>query len=244
VPGVQSVVSLPSVAKLINAGWNEGSLKWRILPRNPQALAQAVAPIETASGLLNADGSAMPVLIFLADHRAETLRGVTDAVKAFAAAHPSAKAKFLLASGNAGVMAATNEVVSAAQTPIVLWVFGAVIALCLLTFRSLRPTVCIVVPLAIVSWLAYALMAGLGIGLKTSTLPVVALGRDAARVQGHRHRGRLHRAHARDRREHVAAFRPEIPGRHGAAAHVHVSGEHARGDPPAPDAGPLALPPR
>jgi hypothetical protein len=118
----------------------------------------------------------MPIMIFLTDHRAETLRAVTDAVKEFAAAHPSPKAKFVLASGNAGVMAATNEVVQAAQRPIVLWVFGAVIALCLVTFRSIRATLCIVVPLAIVSWLAYALMVYLGIGLKTSTLPVVALG--------------------------------------------------------------------
>ena len=176
VPGVQSVISLPAMAKLVNSGYSEGSLKWRILPRNPQALAQAVSPIETATGLLNADASVMPVLIFLTDHKAETLRAVTDAVKAFAAGHPSPKAKFLLASGNAGVMAATNEVVQAAQTPIVLWVFGAVSALCLFTFRSVRATLCIVVPLAIVSWLAYALMVYLGIGLKTSTLPVVALG--------------------------------------------------------------------
>jgi len=176
VPGVQSVISLPAMAKLVNAGYSEGSLKWRILPRNREALAQAVSPIETATGLLNADASVMPVMIFLADHKAETLRGVTDAVKAFSAAHPGAKATFHLASGNAGVMAATNEVVQAAQTPIVLWVFGAVITLCLLTFRSVRATLCIVVPLAIVSWLAYALMVYLGIGLKTSTLPVVALG--------------------------------------------------------------------
>ena len=176
VPGVQSVISLPSMAKLVNAGYSEGSLKWRILPRNPQALAQAVSPIETATGLLNADASVMPIMIFLADHKAETLRAVTDAVKAFAAEHPSPKAKFLLASGNAGVMAATNEVVASAQRPIVLWVFGAVIALCLVTFRSVRATLCIVVPLAIVSWLAYALMVYLGIGLKISTLPVVALG--------------------------------------------------------------------
>ena len=176
VPGVQSVLSLPSVAKLVNAGYSEGSLKWRILPRNPSALAQAVSPIETATGLLNADASIMPVMIFLGDHKAATLHAVTNAVKAFRAAHPSDKVKFRLASGNAGVMAATNEVVQAAQRPILLWVFGAVIALCLITFRSVRATLCIVVPLAIVSWLAYALMVYLGIGLKTSTLPVVALG--------------------------------------------------------------------
>jgi uncharacterized protein len=176
VPGVQSIVSLTTVAKVVNGGWNEGSLKWRILPRNPQALAQAVSPIETSTGLLNADGSAMQIMIFLTDHRAETLRAVTDAVKAFAAANPSPKAAFRLASGNAGVMAATNEVVQAAQYPIVGFVFGAVTVLCLLTFRSIRATLCIVLPLVLVSYLSYALMAHLEIGLKTSTLPVVALG--------------------------------------------------------------------
>jgi hypothetical protein len=176
VPGVQSVVSLASVAKTINAGYSEGSLKWRVLPRNPQVLAQVVSPIETSTGLLNSDGSVMPVMIFLADHKAETLSRVTDAVKTFAANHDSPKAKFRLASGNAGVMAATNEVVRAAETPILLWVFGAVIVLCLITFRSWRAALCIVVPLAIVSYLAYALMVMLGIGLKTSTLPVIALG--------------------------------------------------------------------
>ena len=176
VPGVQSVVSLPERAKILNAAFTEGSLKWRILPRNPQALAQAVSPIETATGLLNGDGSVMPIWIFLTDHKAETLQAVTAATKEFAAAHPSPKAKFRLASGNAGVMAATNEVVAAAEKPILLWVFGAVIALCLITFRSLRAPLCIVIPLAIVSYLAYVVMVYLGIGLKTSTLPVVALG--------------------------------------------------------------------
>ena len=175
-PVVQNVISLSSVAKIVNAGWNEGSLKWRILPRNQQAMAQAVTPIDTATGLLNADGSVLPVMIFLTDHKAETLIAGTAAVKAFAAAHPSPKARFLLASGTAGVMAATNEVVQAAQYPIVFWVFGAVTALCLITFRSLRATLCIVLPLAVVSYLGYALMVYLDIGLKTSTLPVVALG--------------------------------------------------------------------
>lgn len=176
ITGVQSIISLPSVAKTINAGWNEGSLKWRVLPSHPQALAQAVSPIETSTGLLNSDGSVMNIMIFLGDHRAETLTGVTDAVKKFAVENPSEKVKFRLATGNAGVMAATNEVVQAAQYPIVFWVFGAVITLCLVTFRSIRATICIVLPLLLVSYLGYALMVYLQIGLKTSTLPVVALG--------------------------------------------------------------------
>lgn len=176
IPGVQSVTSLSSVAKVVNSGWNEGSLKWRIIPRNQQALAQAIAPIETSTGLINSDGSVMPVMIFLRDHKAETLASVVDAVKAFADKHNSEKIRFSLAGGNAGVMAATNEVVATAQYPIVFWVFGCTIGLCFLTFRSFRATLCIILPLAIVSYLGYALMVYLQIGLKTSTLPVVALG--------------------------------------------------------------------
>jgi predicted RND superfamily exporter protein len=57
-----------------------------------------------------------------------------------------------------------------------MYVFSAVIGLCLITFRSIRGTLCIIIPLALVSLLAYALMTICEIGLKVSTLPVVALG--------------------------------------------------------------------
>jgi uncharacterized protein len=174
-PGVRSTISLPQVAKTIHAGWNEGSLKWRVLPRDESSLAQAVAPIETSSGLLNADCSAMPVLIFARDHNADTIRRIVDAVEGYAAAKGSERLTFRLATGNLAVMAATNDVVEAAQIPILLYIYAAVIGLCLLTFRSLRAVLCIVLPLGLVSVLVYGLMAALGIGLRLSTLPVAAL---------------------------------------------------------------------
>ncbi len=176
VPGVQSVLGIGGVAKMINSGWNEGSLKWRELPRNPSTMAQAVTYIDTSTGLLNAECSVMPIYIYTADHKAETIDRIVSEVKRYEAEHGSEEARFRLASGNVGVMAATNETVSAAQFPMLMWVFAAIILLCLITFRSLRATLCIVVPLALVSILAYALMALLEIGLKVSTLPVVALG--------------------------------------------------------------------
>ena len=174
--GVQSVIGLPGIAKVINAGWSEGALKWRVLPRNRQVLVEAVQYIPTSSGLLNADCSVMPVMIFTADHKAETITHVVDTIKSYQAENGTEKVKFRLATGNVGVMAATNEEVSAAQFPILIYVFSAIIILCLLTFRSLRATLAITLPLGLVSLLAYALMTQLEIGLKVSTLPVVALG--------------------------------------------------------------------
>lgn len=176
VEGVQSVVSLPGVAKVINAGWNEGSLKWRVLPRNPTTMVQAVGYVPTATGLLNPDCSVMPVMVFTEDHKADTIERIVSEVKEFreTLAHP--EVSYRLATGNIGVMAATNELVAAAQYPILLCVFSAVILLCFVQFRSWRAVLCIILPLALVSILTYALMSLLEIGLKVSTLPVVALG--------------------------------------------------------------------
>ncbi len=175
-PGVQSVMGLPGVARVLHSGWNEGSLKWRALPRNQQVLVQSVCYVPTSTGLLNADCSVLPIMAFTEDHKAETIDRVVAAVKEYDRTHGSDRARFRLGGSNVGVMAATNEEVEASQFPILLYVFGAVIVLCLATFRSLRATLCIVIPLGLVSLLAYAVMAMLDIGLKVSTLPVVALG--------------------------------------------------------------------
>lgn len=176
IDGVQSVKSLPGAAKIINAGWNENNLKWRVLSRDPQVLAQSVTPIDTATGLLNTDCSAMQVMIFTADHTGETLARIVNAVKSFNKQYGSDTLQFRLATGNAGVMAATNEAVDDAEITMLIWLFAAISALVLWEFRTLTAWLCIVLPLALVSLLCNAVMAMLDIGLKVSTLPVIALG--------------------------------------------------------------------
>ncbi|MFO0334158.1 MAG: efflux RND transporter permease subunit [Pseudomonadota bacterium] len=176
VEGVRDVVSLPGVSKVVSAGWSEGNLKWRNLPRNEQALVQAQGYIDTSTGLLNKDCSVMPVTLFLADHKAETIERVVAAVKDFREANPSDEVKFRLATGNVGVMAAQNEEVRAKELPILAYLFAAIAVMCLVTFRSFMGTLVVLIPLALVSILVYAVMAIVGIGLKITTLPMVALG--------------------------------------------------------------------
>lgn len=176
IEGVQSAISLASVSKLVNAGYNEGNPKWRVLSRNQQTLVQSLARVPTSSGLLNADCSVMPVILFMEDHKAETINRVVDAVKSAASELNNEQVQFKLASGPVGVMAATNEAVEEAQVPMIIYVYSAVIILCLISFRSVKATIAVVVPLYIVSTLAQALMTYLDIGLTVSTLPVIALG--------------------------------------------------------------------
>jgi hypothetical protein len=118
----------------------------------------------------------VPVLIFLNDHKADTLNAVVADVEAFAARYNTDDIRFVLAAGNSGIESATNMVVSKAQYQMLALVYGVVAFLVFLTFKSWRAVVCIIVPLALTSVLAQALMASLGIGVKVATLPVIALG--------------------------------------------------------------------
>lgn len=176
VEGVRDVMSLAGVSKVVSAGWSEGSLKWRNLPRDERQLVQAQNYIETSTGLLNRDCSVMPVVLFLSDHRAETIERVVAAVKDYRQREPTEGVTYRLATGNVGVMAAQNEEVMAKEFVILGWVFAAVTIMCLVNFRSVIGTVMVILPLLLVSVLVYAVMAYVGIGLKVNTLPMVALG--------------------------------------------------------------------
>ena len=153
------------------------------------------------TGLLNADCSAIPVLAFLSDHRADTIDRVVGAVKEFreanteyredfartrdAAVKKAAEAgadyrsdavNFRLATGNVGVLAAINDTVREVEHWILWLLYAAVFLMCLVSFRSPLAAVCIVLPLVLVTELGHALMVQLGIGMKVNTLTVVALG--------------------------------------------------------------------
>ncbi len=175
-PGVDSVLSLPQVAKSVRTAWNEGNPQWLALPRNRYAIVQLISPIPSATGLQNPDCSVMPILVFTQDHRAETINRVTDTVIRFRDSLPAdAGITVELAGGNVGVMAATNDVIAAEEKPVLLWVYAAVGLMCWLSYRTIGSLFCVMGPLAVVSFLAYAVMAYLEIGLKVATLPVTAL---------------------------------------------------------------------
>jgi hypothetical protein len=176
-PGVQATNSLSDAVRVITAGSFEGNPKWLTLAREQNVLNYAAQQATTRNPeLFNTDCSVMPVLAWLSDHKAETLDRVVRVAEDFATRHSDGERQFLLAAGNSGIDAATNRVVHSASRTMMLWVYAAVAALCLITFRSWRATVVTLIPLAITSVLCEGLMVILGIGVKVATLPVIALG--------------------------------------------------------------------
>lgn len=176
VPGVQSVISLPQIARSLNIAVHEGSPKWYVLPRNQGGLAHIIGPVPSSAGLQNPDCSVMPVLIFTQDHRADTIRRIVDAVQAFDTAHKDEGVHFALASGNVGVMAATNAEIKAREIVVIVWVHLTLLIFVWISFRSLAAVVSIITPLVLCSLLTYGGMATIGVGMKAATLPVAAFG--------------------------------------------------------------------
>jgi len=174
VPGVQTTRSITYVSKLGMAGINEGNLKWFSINRDDFVINASIS--QAPSGLINQQCTMAPLILYLNDHKADTLNRVVDEVRAFSREYDTDNIEFLLAAGNSGIEAATNKVIESAQTKMLIWVYSVVIALCLLTFRSIRTVICIILPLMFTTVMSQALMASLGIGVKVATLPVIALG--------------------------------------------------------------------
>ena len=74
VPGVQTTVSLADAVRQITAGSFEGNPKWLTLNRNQDVLNYAAQQASVNNpDLFNTECSVMPVIAYLADHKAETL---------------------------------------------------------------------------------------------------------------------------------------------------------------------------
>lgn len=171
---VESTASLASLSRKVFVFMSEGNPKWyELLPA--QSMLNSVTN-QVPPELFNSGCNTLALMVYLKDHKADTLQRVVDKVETFAQANSTEEGQFLLAAGSAGLEAATNMVVKQATREMLYWVYGAVILLCLVTFRSWRAVVCAVVPLVVTSILCEALMATLGMGVKVATLPVIALG--------------------------------------------------------------------
>ena len=176
VSGVQSVQSVAGMGKRVIAGNNEGNPRWAAIPGSARGLSQGARAYMPDDGLVTEGCQQMQILVFLTDHEGATVSHAIGEARRIIDEVRTPKVELLLAGGNVGVMAASNEAVKRAEVIMLAALFGSVALFCWLTFFSLRAVLCILVPLAIVAILCNALMAMLGIGLKVATLPVMALG--------------------------------------------------------------------
>ena len=175
--GVQDSFSLSDSVKRVNRGLSEGFPKWSHVPNSHGAINSTTAYLP--DGFMNLNCSFSPVYIFLKDHKAATLKQVTTTLENFDAElqlNNEFDLRIVPAAGNAGIEAAVNDSIDQQQRSMLMVIYAVVFLLCLMTFRRISLVLAILIPLGMTSLLCQALMTLLDIGVKVSTLPVIALG--------------------------------------------------------------------
>ncbi|MDC8785821.1 efflux RND transporter permease subunit [Roseateles koreensis] len=175
VEGVLSIAAFSEQMKQYNLGYNEGNPKMESVPLDAANFAALATEISRGRGTMRKDCSMTAVHLYLTDHKAVTIHRVIDAVKAFAASNTEPGVQIRLASGNAGVLAAVNETLEQSELPMLLYVYAAIVALVLLTYRDFRAVLACCLPLTIGTFIGYWFMKELQIGLTVATLPVMVL---------------------------------------------------------------------
>ncbi len=173
--GVIGTRSLPGLVKLGAAGFNEGNPKWGDMPRDARSMASFIGLVGEGSGLYDPRCTVLPIDVYLTDHKAETIQGVVAVVKRYREQARIEGVAVRLASGNAGVQAATNEVLEAGELPMMLYVYATIALLVFLTYRDWRAVVACCLPLTVATFVGYWFMKAQDIGLTVATLPVMVL---------------------------------------------------------------------
>ena len=174
VDGVESVQSLYQAMRFDILARNEGNPKWAELSRDQYVMNNARSSV--SAEFVDPHCSVAPISLYLADHKAETLSRVVNAVEAFKKQYDTGEFEILQAAGNAGIEAATNIVIQDSENRMLILVFVIISLVVFWEFRSLKVTFALMAPLYLSTVLCEAVMAQMGLGVKVATLPVVALG--------------------------------------------------------------------
>lgn len=174
VDGVESVQSLYQAMRFDILARNEGNPKWAELSRDQYVMNNARSSV--SAEFVDPHCSVAPISLYLADHKAETLSRVVNAVEAFKQQYDTGEFEILQAAGNAGIEAATNIVIQESENRMLILVFVIISLVVFWEFRSLKVTFALMAPLYLSTVLCEAVMAQMGLGVKVATLPVIALG--------------------------------------------------------------------
>ena len=181
-PHVGSSDSLVDLTRQISTVLHYNDPRWGLLPRSSDEVGGILMVAEHGSEpgdfdrWVNYNFQHGRVTFFLYDHKGDTLREVIDRASEFIKHNPLDGAKFELASGYAGVLAAANEVIARSDKITLGLMLFAQLVFCALGFRSLTAGLSFVGVVLMSNTFGMALMSYWNVGLNVNTLPVISLG--------------------------------------------------------------------
>ena len=180
--GAGGTLTFTNLVKRIFRMFHEGNPKWEMIPENPKHLAQVGFQIESSSApgemdrWLDASWTNATITCFYKGYNNELITNSIAKAKEYIDTRPETeKVRFRLAGGIMGILAAVNEEVEYSYWASLIVCFLAVYGLCVLTYRSFKAGLVLIIPLAISQILCEVFMVLYGIDLNINSLPVAAI---------------------------------------------------------------------
>ncbi len=181
-PSVGLSFSFIDILAVVNGAIHELEPKWEVLPRRNSEVQLLLASyffgtsFQESAQVIDHRYRSAPIRFFLTDHRGETIRRVIQRARDYIAAHPLDTARFRLAGGPIGVLAAANEELLGNDILVNVLGFGTIFLVLVVTYRSITAGVYMIIPLLAANAIINAYMGARDIGINIHTLPVVTVG--------------------------------------------------------------------
>ena len=178
-PAVGASFSFVDILGAVNA---TGDPKWSVLPQTRSQVLLAISGYffgvshSESARILDYQFRHAPIHFFLSDHKGDTVRRVIKRAREYITANPLETARFRLAGGPIGVLAAANEELLQNDIMVNLLGFGTIFIILVVTYRSIMAGVYMILPLLVANIVINAYMGARDIGINIHTLPVVTVG--------------------------------------------------------------------
>ena len=178
-PAVGASFSFVDILGAVNA---TGDPKWSVLPRTRSQVLLAISGYffgvshSESARILDYQFRHAPIHFFLSDHKGDTVRRVIKRAREYITANPLETARFRLAGGPIGVLAAANEELLQNDIMVNILGFGTIFIILVVTYRSIMAGVYMILPLLVANMVINAYMGARDIGINIHTLPVVTVG--------------------------------------------------------------------
>jgi hypothetical protein len=181
-PSVGWSFSFVDILPVVNSAVHELEAKWEVLPRTASQVSLLLAAYfsgnsyQETNRFIDSKLRAAPIWFYCTDHKSDNIRRVVKRAKEFIDANALEPARFLLAGGRLGVLAAANEELLKNDIMVNALGFATIFIVLLFTYRSVAAGVYMLIPLLIANAVVNAYMGARNIGININTLPVVTVG--------------------------------------------------------------------
>jgi predicted RND superfamily exporter protein len=179
---VSTSFSLTDLARSFNGIVHDLEPRWGALPETSADFAtlfflffSGQPPAETAK-YVSGDFQSAPVTFFARGHKGTDVARLVARAQDFIERNPMEKARFKLAGGLIGLLAAANEELARSDVAVNLLAYSAIFVVLVLTYRSLLSGVLMLLPLLVANLAVNAYLGWRGIGISLETLPVITVG--------------------------------------------------------------------